>query len=97
MSAQIDHDTHVKLLTHVADTISAGAILGTFVGLLPPLAAFVATIWYLVQIWESHTVQKWVRLHLRHRRTYRSLKRHNRLVRQVVQQKAVHRLEPPAL
>ncbi len=85
-------DLHVKVLTHVADTISAGAILGTFVGLLPPLAAFVATIWYLVQIWESATVQKWVRLHARKRRTYHALKRHNRLVR-----KAIHRVKPPGV
>ncbi len=92
-----DHDQHLKALTHVADTISAGAILGTFAGYLPPLAALVATVWYIVQIWESHTVQKWVRLHMRHRRTYRSLKRHNRLVRAVVHQKALHRLEPPVV
>lgn len=68
-------DNHVKVLTHVADTISAGAILGTFLGILPPLAAFAAFFWYLIQIWESHTVQKWWRLHTRQRRTTRVLRR----------------------
>jgi hypothetical protein len=79
-----DTDIHFRLLTHLADTISAGAILGTFLGYLPPLAAFVATLWYCVQIWESHTVQKWVRLHLRKRKTYRHPKRRNRVVHRLV-------------
>lgn len=74
-----DPADHARIMTHVADTISAGAILGTFLGVLPPLAALAATIWYLVQIWESHTVQKWVRLHTRKRRTYRSARRQNRV------------------
>lgn len=87
-----DHDTHVRVLTHVADTISAGAILGTFLGILPPLAALAATLWYLVQIWESHTVQKWVRLHMRKRRTYRSTKRRNRVAKVIVRV-----AEPPSL
>lgn len=51
---------HTKLLTHVADTVSAAAILGTFLGWLPPLAAFMASLWYMLQIFESHTVQTWL-------------------------------------
>ena len=38
---------------------SIGAILGTLFGYLPYIAAVVAVIWYLLQIWESQTVQKW--------------------------------------
>lgn len=45
---------------HAVDTVSAGAILGTFLGLLPPLAALVASIWYVVQIYESDTVQNYL-------------------------------------
>lgn len=67
--AQIDHDANVRILTHVADTISAFAILGTFIKVLPPIAALAATLWYLVQVWESHTVQKWWRLHRLGRKT----------------------------
>lgn len=84
-----DTELHVRLMTHVADTISAGAILGTFLGFLPPLAALVASIWYLVQIWESHTVQKWWRFHTRKRRTYRVHRRKNRAVQQLVKTDAV--------
>jgi len=90
-----DNDQHIRMMTHFADTISAVAIVGAFAKVLPPIAALVATIWYAVQIWESHTVQKWARLHLRGRRTHRSLRRHNRLVRAVVQQKALHKIAPP--
>lgn len=77
-------DAHARILTHVADTISAGAILGTFLGLLPPLAALAATIWYIVQVWESHTVQKWWRLHRHKRRTYRATRRRSRIVKHLV-------------
>jgi hypothetical protein len=44
---------------------SVGAVLGTFLGFLPPTLAVVATalaiLFYLVQIWESPTVQTWVK------------------------------------
>lgn len=89
MSVQ-DHDNHIRVLTHVADTISAGAILGTFLGYMPPLAALAAIIWYAVQIWESHTVQKWWRLHVRRRRTH-AIRRHRPGVRRLV------KTEGPAL
>lgn len=60
---------HVRLISHAVDTVSAGAIVASFLGFLPPIAALAATLWYAVQIWESHTVQKWWRLHKLHRRT----------------------------
>lgn len=52
-------ETHKNLLV-LADAISAGAILASFAKLLPPFAALVGAIWYIVQIWESDTVQHWV-------------------------------------
>jgi len=45
---------------------SLGAILGAFVGWLPAFAALIALAWYLIQIFESHTVQRW--LHTRRER-----------------------------
>lgn len=39
------------------DTVSAGAIIGSLLNYLPPLAAAIAMLWYLVQIYESDTVQ----------------------------------------
>lgn len=43
------------------DLIAAGAMLGTLLGSLPPLAAGFAMIWYGIQIYESETVQNWLR------------------------------------
>jgi hypothetical protein len=51
-----------KALTTVIDFASAGAILTAFLGYLPPIAALAAIIWYVVQTYESKTVQRWVRL-----------------------------------
>jgi hypothetical protein len=52
-------DQHLRILSHAADTVSAFAIVGTIAGYLPPLAALVATVWYMVQIWESKTAAGW--------------------------------------
>lgn len=44
---------------------SAGAVIGTFLGFLPPTLAVVATAlaicFYAVQLWESPTIQTWVK------------------------------------
>lgn len=54
---------------HIADVISVGAILGTFMKILPPLAVLLAIIWYCLEIYESKTVQGWLRRrHLRKQR-----------------------------
>ncbi len=50
-----------RVLTYTADAISASAILGTLAGLLPPLAAIAGLLWYIIQIYESKTVQRYVR------------------------------------
>ena len=61
----------------VADLISAGAIVGSLVHILPPLAAFVALIWYCLQIYESETVQAYLQKR-RIRRHYRKHTRHHK-------------------
>ena len=38
--------------------VSIGAIFGAFVGYVPYIAAIVAIVWYLLQIWESPFVQR---------------------------------------
>lgn len=43
-----------------AHVVSLGALVGTVAGWFPWLAAFVAFVWYVLQIYESHTVQKWL-------------------------------------
>lgn len=37
-----------------------GTIVTSFLGWLPPTAATVALIWYFIQIYESHTMQRWL-------------------------------------
>ena len=39
--------------------VSTVAILGTFFGWFPYIAAFAAFVWYVIQIWESKTTQEW--------------------------------------
>lgn len=77
-------DAHTRLLTTTADVISAGAILGSFLKVLPPIAALAATAWYAIQVWESHTVQKWWRLHHRKRRTVHRRKRTPKTVKSFI-------------
>lgn len=57
------------LTSSVPDFISAGAILGAFAHVLPPIAAFIAIVWYLLEIYESKTVEAWRKA--RRRRWYR--------------------------
>ena len=47
--------------TYVGDVISAGAIVGSFLGYFPIVAALAGFVWYVIQIWESRTVQHWWR------------------------------------
>lgn len=49
-------------IRYFIDGGAAAAIVATIAGYLPAIAALAAIIWYAVQIWESKTVQKWVRL-----------------------------------
>jgi len=53
---------HQRSINYGLDALSASAIVATFAGLLPPLAGLAGLIWYCVQIWESKTVQKHVRV-----------------------------------
>lgn len=54
--------SHNRAFNLSIDGLSIAAIAGTFAGWLPPLAALAGILWYAVQIWESKTVQKRVRL-----------------------------------
>lgn len=57
-----DQPVHLPPPIHVVgDVVSAGAVIGSFLGYLPVAVAFIALIWYIIQIWESRTVQHWWR------------------------------------
>jgi len=44
-------------LNWIGHSVSTVAILGTLAGLLPPIAALAAFLWYSVQLYESRTVR----------------------------------------
>jgi hypothetical protein len=49
---------HVK---HWLDSASIAAALAAWAAWLPPAAAFVSLIWTLIRIYETRTVQGWLR------------------------------------
>ncbi len=53
--------TGEHILSWVGNSASAVAIVSTFVGWLPPMAALIALVWYVIQIHESKTIQAWHR------------------------------------
>ena len=57
----------------VGHAISIGSIGAVFIGILPPLAASCALLWYLLQFYESRTVQLY--LHGRRLRKIAALKK----------------------
>lgn len=61
-------------MTYAADGTGLVAIALTFAGFLPPIAAILAGCWYLVQIYESKTVQAWIERRALARRARKLLK-----------------------
>jgi hypothetical protein len=51
---------HTNPSTWIASVISSAAILGSMLGWAPAFGALVAAIWYIIKIYESATVQRWV-------------------------------------
>jgi hypothetical protein len=60
-------DSGHNILSWLGNLFSAGAIVGTLIGLIPSVAAVVALIWYAIQISESDTVKAWMRERRRRR------------------------------
>ena len=48
-------------LKHVGDALSIGTVIGTIAGYLPAIAALVTIIWTGIRIWETKTVQNWLK------------------------------------
>ena len=53
-----EHGSRIVMMT--GDIVSGAAALGSLLGFLPPIVALAALLWYVVQIWESDTVQGWI-------------------------------------
>lgn len=61
---------HQSIGTWAASAISTAAIVTSLLGWAPAFGAFVAAVWYMIKIYESATVQRWV-----HNRRARKLAR----------------------
>lgn len=46
--------------TWISNIVSTGAVAATILGYVPAAAALVALIWYMIQIYESATVRRWL-------------------------------------
>jgi hypothetical protein len=46
---------------HAIDAVSVVTVIGTLTDILPPLAALATLIWTGIRIYETQTVQGWLR------------------------------------
>lgn len=75
--------THPALAL-VGNLLSISAIAGAVMGIVPPIATVASLIWFCLEIWESETVQKWIRLH-----------RHKKRRKRVAHRKGAHHVAGP--
>lgn len=52
---------HHETTKHVADALSIVTVLGTLMQWLPSVAALFTIIWTTIRIYETKTVQRWLR------------------------------------
>jgi hypothetical protein len=52
---------HDEATKHAIDAISVVTVIGTLTDILPPLAALATLIWTGIRIYETETVQDWLR------------------------------------
>jgi chromate transport protein ChrA len=46
---------------HIADGVSIITVVGTLAGVLPSIAALITIVWTSIRIYETDTVQKWLK------------------------------------
>lgn len=52
---------HHETVKQAADALSIATVLGTLMQWLPAVAALASLVWSLIRIWETDTVQNWVK------------------------------------
>ena len=50
-----------ETVKHVTDGLSILTVVGTLAEILPALAALFSLVWSLIRIWETKTVQDWIK------------------------------------
>lgn len=53
-------NTKLEALKNVGDVLALGAIAGSFMDFITPLAAVVGLVYAAVRLWETKTMQYWV-------------------------------------
>lgn len=46
---------------HIADGVSVLTVVGTLTGVLPSIAALITIVWTSIRIYETDTVQGWLK------------------------------------
>lgn len=75
---------HTSVVTWIANIVSGVTIISALTAIIPPVAAIVAVIWYVIQIKESTTYQGWL-----------AKRRHTRLAKLRAEIAALEKTLPP--
>lgn len=59
MSDPIEHTSEVA--KNVVDAVSLATVIGTLSNMLPSIAALFSIIWSIIRIYESKTIQGWIK------------------------------------
>ena len=51
---------HHETAKNVADALSILTVIGTLIDMLPSIAALISTVWSVIRIYETKTVQRWL-------------------------------------
>lgn len=54
-------ENHHDTVKHAADALSFVTVIGTLVDVLPAVAALFTIVWTAIRIYETKTVQGWVK------------------------------------
>jgi hypothetical protein len=52
---------HTETIKSVVDGLSIVTVIGTLADMLPSVAAVFTIVWTAIRIWETPTVQNWVK------------------------------------
>jgi hypothetical protein len=56
-----DMTDQTETAKHVVDALSILTVIGTLADMLPSVAAIFTIVWTSIRIWETATVQRWVK------------------------------------
>lgn len=54
-------DNHQEAVKQALDAASVVTVVGTLMDVLPAIAAAFTIVWTAIRIWETKTVQEWVK------------------------------------